>query len=65
MSKSNEMTEEQAKEILTAEATRRQNTFRDEYLKLCQRHGLQLIGVPSFTQDGRVGVQLIVGEIKE
>jgi len=50
MSKSNAITEEQAKEILTAEATRRQNTFRDEYVALCNKHGLQLVGVPQLTQ---------------
>lgn len=59
------ITAEQAVELLNAEVVRKQEAFRKEYVELCQKHKLQLVGVPGITQDGRIGVQLTIRDIQD
>jgi hypothetical protein len=55
-----EVTEEKAAEVLLEANRKKQEAFQRDYEKLCLKHGCRLVGVPGFTEDGRVGVQLHV-----
>ena len=55
-----EMNEEKAAEVLLEANRKKQEAFQREYEKLCLKHKCRLVGVPGFTEDGRVGVQLQV-----
>jgi len=58
-----EVTEEKAAEVLLEANRKKQEAFQKEYEKLCEKHRCRLVGVPGFTEDGRVGVQLQVRNI--
>ena len=58
-----EVTEEKAAEVLLEANRKKQEAFQKEYEKLCLKHGCRLVGVPGFTEDGRVGVQLQIRNI--
>ena len=57
------MNEEEATQVLLEGQRKKQEAFQKEYEKLCEKHGCRLVGVPGFTEDGRVGVVLQVRNV--
>ena len=55
-----EVTEAKAAEVLQEAQRKKVEAFAEAYKALCEKHGCELQGVPGFTEDGRVGVQLQV-----
>jgi len=49
---------EEAQRILQEDLQNRIRTFSAAYERLCQEHGMRIVGLPAFSEDGRVGVQL-------
>lgn len=59
------ITAKEATELLQKEEERKQRIFAEAYRKFCREYGYELIGVPGFTQDGRVGVTLMPRKLQE
>lgn len=52
------ITAKEARDLLVREEEQNQRAFLEAYRKFCQQWGYELIGVPGFTTDGRIGVNL-------
>ena len=55
--------EEQLKRKLAEAQQQKAATFEAHYRKLCEEYGMQRVGVPMFTQDGRVAIRYVVQEL--
>jgi hypothetical protein len=52
-----ELTEEQATKVIQEASRKKLEAFQNEFNKLCDKHGCDIIGIPSI-QDGRIVVIL-------
>ena len=50
-----EITEEQARQKLQESTQKKLESFQQEFQKLCDKHGCDIVGVP-IIQDGRIQV---------